>query len=284
MDVWKLRFETFFHYTDLIKELVSKDLKLKYRRSFLGYLWSILNPLLIMIVMTAVFATIQHKNVMTFAPYLLIGRTLFEFTTVSTNQAMQSIRGNQSLIKKVYIPKYVFPFAKCTSATVDCVFSLGALLLVMLVCQTPLSPFMLLFPFVLIQLYIFCLGLGFFLSALIVFFRDIEYIYKAITTAWMYLTPIFYSMTTFTQSSDPTARMIGQVIKHCNPLYCYVTQFRVLFLGNEYLVAANEKGVEIMGEMPSLLFIGVGWAWAVGMFAFGLFIFKKTQDKFILYI
>lgn len=280
MNIWKLRFETFFHYTDLIKELVSKDLKLKYRRSFLGYLWSILNPLLIMTVMTLVFAFMWDEPLSKFAPYLLIGRTLFEFTITATNQAMHSIRGNQSLIKKVYIPKYVFPFAKCSTAVVDCFFSLGALIIVMIVCRTPLSPYMLLFPFVILQVYIFCLGLGFLLSALIVFFRDIEYIYKAITTAWMYLTPIFYKLNRF-DGKGAIAETVAWSIKHLNPLYAYVTQFRNLFLGKEILVS---KDAVIAGCLPGWGIVATGCAWAAGMFIFGLFIFKKTQDKFILYI
>ena len=132
MNVWKLRIETFFHYTDLIKELVSRDLKLKYRRSILGYLWSILNPLLIMIIMTMVFSRMFDRNIENYAVYLLIGRTIFEFVMTATNQAMVSVRTNYALIKKVYIPKYVFPLAKVTSGMVDCVFSLGALLIVMI--------------------------------------------------------------------------------------------------------------------------------------------------------
>ena len=105
MNIWKARFETFFHYTDLMKELVKKDLKLKYRRSFLGYLWSILNPLFIMIIMTIVFSYMFNKNIENFPVYLMCGRTLYEFMSNSSKQAMASIRANSALIKKIYIPK-----------------------------------------------------------------------------------------------------------------------------------------------------------------------------------
>lgn len=262
MNIWKLRIDTFFHYTDLIKELVSRDLKLKYRRSFLGYLWSILNPLLIMIIMTLVFSRTFNRSIKNYAVYLLIGRTLFDFVINATSQAMVSIRTNYALIKKVYIPKYVFPLAKVTSGMVDCVFSLGALLIVMIFTRTPLSPYFLLFPFVILQVYIFSCGLGFFLAQGVVFFRDLQYIYKAVTTAWMYLTPIFYPVEQLSESMQ-------WLVIHVNPLYSYVTQFRILVLDR---------------TLPQPWLILSGCAWAVVMMLFGMITFKRSQDKFILYI
>lgn len=262
MNVWKLRIDTFFHYTDLIKELVSRDLKLKYRRSFLGYLWSILNPLLIMIIMTMVFSRMFNRNIENYAVYLIIGRTLFEFVNTATSQAMMSIRSNYALIKKVYIPKYVFPLAKVTSGMVDCVFSLGALLIVMLFTRTPLSPYFLLFPFVILQVYVFSCGLGFFLAQGVVFFRDLQYIYKAVTTAWMYLTPIFYPI-------EQLPEGLQWLVIHVNPLYSYITQFRTLVLER---------------TLPEPWLIVTGCVWAVVMMIFGIITFKRSQDKFILYI
>ena len=102
--------------------------------------------------------------------------------------------GNASLLKKTYIPKYIFTLSKVTSCLVDFVFSLGALLIVMIVTRSPFHVEMLLLPLIILQIYIYCCGLGFLLAQFHVFFRDIRYIYKAITTAWMYLTPIFYPL------------------------------------------------------------------------------------------
>lgn len=262
MNTWKLRIETFFHYIDLIKELVSRDLKLKYRRSFLGYLWSILNPLLIMLIMTMVFSQMFNRNIENYAVYLIIGRTLFEFVNNSTSQAMVSIRTNYALIKKVYIPKYVFPLAKVTSGMVDCVFSLGALLIVMIFTKTPLSPYFLLFPFVILQVYVFSCGIGFFLAQGVVFFRDLQYIYKAFTTAWMYLTPIFYPV-------EQLPEVLQKIVIYVNPLYSYVTQFRTLVLER---------------TLPEPWMVLAGSAWAVVMLIFGMITFKRSQDRFILYI
>ena len=189
----KYRIKTFLKYQDLVRELVQRDLKLKYRRSFLGYLWSVLNPLLIMIVLTVVFSNIFNKSIENFPVYLFTGRMLYDFLKASTTNAMKSVTGNAALLKKVYIPKYIFTFAKVTSCMVDMVLSMGALLIVMVVTRAPFYWQFLLCPVVILQLYIFCCGLGFLLAELTVFFRDIQYIYNAVLTAWLYLTPIMYS-------------------------------------------------------------------------------------------
>ena len=108
MNIWQERFHVFYQYKDLLGQLVLRDVKLKYRRSVLGYVWSVLNPLLVMMVMTMVFSTMFDNKITNFPVYLITGRTIFEFTTVSTNAAMRSIIGNSSLIKKCYVPKYIF--------------------------------------------------------------------------------------------------------------------------------------------------------------------------------
>jgi lipopolysaccharide transport system permease protein len=260
----KIRIETFVKYSELMKQLVMRDLKLKYRRSFLGYLWSILNPLLIMLVMVIVFSNLFDRNgsIPNYAVYLISGRTIFEFISGSTTDAMRSIIGNASLIKKVYVPKYVFTLAKITSAVVNMVFSMGALLLVMLFTRAPFTWHFILFPVVVLQVYIFSCGLGFFLAQANVFFRDIQYIYKAFTTAWMYATPLFYSV-------DQMHGSVKFVIQYLNPAYYYVEQFRCFVY---------------RGSLPELhVFLG-GWLIAIVAFLIGLFTFKRAQDRFILYI
>ena len=262
MDALKSEIQTFYKYKDLVIQLVSRDLKLKYRRSFLGYVWSVLNPLLIMIVMTIVFSTMFDKHIENFPVYLLTGRTLFEFMTTSTNAAMRSIIANASLIKKTYVPKYIFTFAKVTSCLVDFVLSLGALLIVMIATRAKFTPYFFLFPLVVIQIYIFCMGLGLFLAQANVFFRDMQYIYKAITTAWMYLSAIFYPL-----ASLPL--QLQNFIKTFNQLYYYIQQFRDFI----YEGHMTEPRVFIMGWIIAFVMLGIG-AWT----------FKRSQDRFILYI
>lgn len=262
MSTFRYRINTFFQYKDLIKELVSRDIKLKYRRSFLGYLWSVLNPLLIMIVMTVVFSAMFKRNIENYPVYLLCGRMMYEFMTTSTNEAMRSVTGNASLLKKTYIPKYIFTIAKVTSCLIDFVFSLGALFIVMLATGAKFHWQLVMMPLVILQIYIFCCGLGFLLAQLHVFFRDIQYIYKAITTAWMYLTPIFYPL-------EQLPDVVQLLIKSVNPMYYYVAQFR---------------DIALYGQVPGPRIFWGGWIIAFVMLSIGVWSFKKHKDKFILYI
>ena len=260
--IWKRRVVDLYKYKDLLYELIKRDLKLKYRRSFLGYLWSVLNPLLIMIVMTVVFSTMFQRDISNFPVYLLTGRALFDFLVNSSNQTFRSTTGNSALIKKTYVPKYIFTVSKITSSLIDFVLSLGALLLVMLVTNAKFTPYFFLFPIVIIQIYIFCCGLGLFLAQANVFFRDIQYIYNAVTTAWMYLTPIFYPI-----ESIPSSLQI--FIKTLNPLYYYVAQFRDFVY---------------YGQFPGPRVFWGGWILSFLILILGLYSFKRHQDKFILYV
>lgn len=252
----------FWKYKDLLKQLVMRDIKLKYRRSFLGYVWSVLNPLLIMIVMSIVFSAMFSRNIENFPVYLFCGQLLFNYMNSSTHQAIFSINGNAALLKKTYVPKYIFTMSKITSGLVDLLFSLGALVIVILVTKARVTWYALLFPMVLVQLYLFCLGLGLFLAQANVFFRDIQYIYNAFITAWMYLTPIFYPL-------EALPDKLIWIIKHCNPMYFYVGQFRDLVY---------------YGRFPGPVILTAGCVAAVAMFFIGVWSFNRSKDRFILYI
>lgn len=252
----------FWKYRDLLKLLVSRDIKLKYRRSFLGYVWSVLNPLLIMIVMTMVFSTMFSRNVENFPVYLFCGQLLFNYMNNATHQAIFSITGNAALLKKTYVPKYIFTVAKITSGMVDMIFSLGALGIVMVATGARFSWTILLFPLVILQLYMFCIGLGLFLAQANVFFKDIQYIYNAVTTAWLYLTPIFYPV-------DALPQWLLQCVIHLNPMFFYVEQFRSIIW---------------RGKLPQWEVVVAGVGAAMIMLGIGGRRFLRTKDKFILYI
>lgn len=264
MNLLKYRIKTFFKYSDLMKELVERDLKLKYRRSFLGYLWSVLNPLLTMVVLTVVFSTILNKKIEHFPVYLFTGRMLYDFMKQSTTNAMKSVTGNAALLKKVYMPKYIFTLSKVTSCMVDMVLSMGALIIVMLVTGAPFYWEFLLCPIVIVQLYLFCCGLGFFLAQLSVFFRDVQYIYNAVLTAWLYLTPIMYPVSMLEKS-----KVLVFIVKGLNPLYYYVAQFRDLIY---------------YGRLPGPRIFFGGWLIAFVTLGIGIWSFQRAKDKFILYI
>lgn len=262
MKIWLLRLKDFFHYKDLLKLLVARDIKLKYRRSVLGYLWSVLDPLLTMIVMTIVFSTMFNRNIDNFPVYLFCGQLLFNFMRNSTTQAMYSISNNGALIRKAYVPKYIFTFSKTISGMVDLLFNLVALVIVMLVTGAHFSWSNLLFPFVLLQLFVFCLGVGLFLAQANVFFKDVQHIYNAVMMAWMYLTPIFYPV-------EALPELVRWCITRLNPMYYYVKQFRDIFY---------------VGTLPQAEYVIAGSVAALVMLVFGTGIFLKKQDKFILYI
>ena len=185
MKMFREQTGNFKHYMPLLEQLVIKDIKLKYRRSFLGYLWSVLNPLMIMGIMMLIFSNMFRFDIDNYPVYLIIGQTIFNFVSESTNQAMWSITGNAALMKKTYVPKYIFTLSRITSGFINMLFALGAMLIVFLICRVRFTLNMLFIPAILLQVYVFALGLGLFLAQGTVFFRDIQYIYSAFQTAWM---------------------------------------------------------------------------------------------------
>ncbi len=279
-----------FNYKDLLYQLVSRDIKLKYRRSFLGYVWSVLNPLMIMIIMSIVFTMLFAKKIQLFPIYLMIGRTVFEFIRTATNKALGAITDNASLLKKTYVSKFMFPMSKITASMVDFVFSLGALVLLMI--YYSIVQGRLLFTFwdlgiiiVVVEAYIFAMGLGFLLAALNVFFRDIKYIYHAILTAWVYCSAIFYDLGTINKKGKaqikagetPIALYLANFIQYGNPAYIYIKQFRA-FVWNPIIDKVPGWHVLTMWDFV------LGFGYAFLMLIIGITVFKKTQDKFILYI
>lgn len=262
MNKMKTRLQVLYQYRHLIKQLVIKDIKLKYRRSFLGYVWSVLNPLMVMVVMYLVFSQMFRFNVANYPAYLIIGQTLFTFMTEATNQAIFSITGNGSLLKKIYVPKYIFTLSKVTGSLVNLLFSLGAMVIVFIITKVKFSLAMLFVPVVMMQLYVFSLGLGLFLAEASVFFRDIQYIYSVLTTAWMYLTPIFYPL-------EQLPEFMRKAIKLLNPMYRYIQQFRTIVLEQ---------------SMPGVQEILYGFALAFLFLVIGSWAFIRKQDDFILYI
>ncbi len=277
---WKLtgeRFKKFFRYWDLLVLLVQRDVKMKYRRSFLGYLWSILTPLLSMLVMAIVFTRMFKRSIENYPLYLICGNILFSFMRESTTQAMNSVIGSAALLKKTYVPKYIFTLSKVTSCMVNFLLSLGALLIVMIWTGQPFRWINLLSIVPILELYVFCVGLGLLLAAGTVFFRDIKNIWSVVTLAWMYLTPIFYSLESLTEATEPgvvAMSTLGVAIRRFNPMYMYIQQFRYFIM--QYEIA--------LIETPWSMLMWRGAVYAVLMLIVGVFTFKMTKNKFILYI
>lgn len=257
-----IRLYGLYQYRDLLKQLVVRDVKLKYRRSILGYLWSVLNPLMTMMVLVIVFSNLFRFDIPNFPVYLITGSTLFGFMSEATTMAIASITGNAALLKKTYVPKYVFTLARVTSSLVNMLFSMTAIIIVVLITKVQITPYILLAPLVIAEVYLFSLGLGIFLAAASVFFRDLQYLWGIFITMWMYLTPIFYPITIIPEKYRFWYYWL-------NPMTGYVSQFRDIVLH---------------GQMPHVYSVCAGFMIAFIALLVGAYTFYRSQDNFILYI
>ncbi len=245
----------------ILRSLVSKDFKLKYRRSMLGVLWSVLNPLLMMVVLTAVFSTVFRFNIENFPLYLILGQTLFTFMSDATSSAMSSIIDSAPLIKKIRINKALFPLEKVSFALVNFMVSLVAVVVVMLFFRIAPTINILWLPVLLLTIFMFSLGIGLLLAALSVFFRDVMHLWSVLLTAWTYATPLFYPVEILPDWAVP--------IMNANPMYYYVSFFREIAL---------------YGTAPTFGQLSVCLLCGVGALVIGFAVFKKQEKKFILYV
>lgn len=253
--------QNFLKFRPLLNELVSRDIKIKYRRSVLGVLWTLLNPLLMMIVLSVVFSNLFKFDVENFPLYLLSGQIVFNFYSESTSSAMSSITGNAALIKKVYVPKYLFVFSRIFSSFINLMASYTALILVMIATRSELHWTVILSIVPLLLLVMFSLGVGMILSAITVKFRDIMHLYSVFLTALTYLTPVIY----------PMSILPGWLYKivMLNPLTNILMMFRDVMLNNRIFSISQ-------------LFVGVVETAIV--IVLGFYVFYKNQDQFILNI
>ena len=244
-----------------ITSLVSRDFKLKYRRSALGVLWSVLNPLLMMIVLSVVFSTFFKFSIENYPLYVILGNVMFALMADSTSGAMSSIIDSSSLIKKIRIEKLIFPLEKVLFQLVNFCISLIAVAAVMIFFQVMPHVSLLALPLLLLYVVMFSAGVGMALSALSVFFRDMCHLWGVVVTAWTYATPLFYPVEILPEWA--------MSIMQYNHMYHYVSYFRDLILNGT-----------VPGLQENLLCLGM----AVVAFVIGLLIFKKTEKKFILYV
>ncbi len=250
-------------FMPLLKNLVSKDFKLKYRRSVLGVAWSVLNPLFTMLVITTVFGRLLKIQIDNFASYYIVGYAIWNFFAEATSNSLGSILSSAALIKKVYIPKYIFPIEKCLFSLVNFLFTLIAVVIVML-CQGVVPGInALFFPIPVICCFVFICGISLFLSAATVFFRDIQHLYGVLLTVLMYLTPIIYPLELIEGEA-----LVSRIV-HLNPMTHYVEYFRHLVMYNSFPVW--EENIWCIGAALVSLF-------------FGALVFKSAQRKFILHI
>lgn len=251
----------FRKFQPLLAELVTRDIKIKYRKSVLGVLWTLLNPLMMMIVLSVVFSHLFRFGVANYPVYILSGQVIYNFFSESTSSAMSSIVNNAPLIKKVYIPKYLFTFSRIASSTINIMASFSALILVMIFTRTELHYTMFLAIIPIMFLVIFSAGVGLILATVTVKFRDVIHLYGVLLTALTYLSPVIYPMT-YLESIPMVYRVVS-----VNPITVFMTMFRNLVMYN---------------TIPSLMTFVVAFLVAGVVFVIGLVVFYRQQDKFIL--
>jgi lipopolysaccharide transport system permease protein len=216
-----------------------------------------------MIVLSIVFSNLFARGTQHFPIYVLIGSVLFSYMSESTTRSLYSVIGNTGLLKKIYVPKYIFTLATVTSELIIFLFSLGALIIMIVVTRAPVSWrfFFVLIP--IIEVYVFCVGVGLFLAQAAVFFRDIRHIWVVIITAWNFLSAIFYP-------ADILPDYLYRIISRFNPMYFYITMFRNFTIGSS---GSGSLDLALRGAVAAGLMLVVG-----------IVSFSYTKNKFILYI
>lgn len=250
-----------YKYKFLLKQLVARDFKTKYKRSLLGMAWSLLNPLLTMSVQYVVFSSLFKSTTANYPIYLLTGIVFFNFFSEAVSMGMMSITQNAALIKKVYMPKYIYPFARILSSLINLVLALIPLMILLIVTKTPIRPAALLLIYDIVCLFLFVFGVILILSTAMTFFQDTQFLWGVISMMWQFLTPIFYNEAIIPE------RFLG--IYRLNPMYQYISFARICL-------------IEGISPPPTTYIYCL--LFSVITLSLGVAIFKKYQDKFILYL
>ncbi|MBO4415138.1 MAG: ABC transporter permease [Lachnospiraceae bacterium] len=260
----KVFFMNLHKYRYLLFELIKKDIKLKYRNSVLGILWTLLEPLLTMIVLTLVFSNMFGKGEDNFPVYILCGRLMYSFFSNGTKTALKSIRKHGAMISKVYIPKYMYPMASIISSYIIFLISMIVLVGVAIFQKMHLTVYIFQAAIPLLLIAIMTMGVGLILSTFDVFFRDLEYLWTVALMLIMYTCAIFYKV-------DNLKTQVNAWIFKVNPLYSLIVLFRDAVFGRS-----------IMAEDSYHLYFAIAFSFA--SFLLGILVFWRKQDKFILYV
>ncbi len=243
-------------YFFVLKELIGREIKRKYARSYLGILWSVLNPLLSMAVLSLIFSYIFSRSIENFPIYYLTGYVLWLLFAEATRSAMTVLVDNKQLLIKVRMPKQVLTLSRIFTALANFLYSLIAFALMLAVFRMVPSIHIVAFPVIVALMMLFCIGVGYILSIVYVFFGDVKHLYSVILTLWMYMSALFYPV-------DILPEYVQRII-NINPIYSYVESARECIMYHHF---------------PS----GMMWlemaAWGFGIFLLGLYVFRKNENK-----
>jgi len=244
-------------YRELVYQFVSRSIKTRYKRSVLGVFWTLLNPLLTMIVLTIIFSQVFRFSVDNYPIYVLCGLVIWNFYSNATSGAMSDMLWSGSLLGRIYIPKSVFAVSAIGTGLINLLISLIPVFIIALVLRVQITPAILVMPFSVFLLAIFSLGFGLTISTAAVFFGDMEPVYNVLLMIWFYATPIIYPI-------DVIPEQFQWLIRF-NPLFYFLTIFREPLYN---------------GTVPDLSFWVISSLLALGMLVIGAYTFTSRTNEY----
>jgi ABC-2 type transport system permease protein len=248
-------------YKELLKNLIIRDIKIRYKRSALGFVWVMLDSFLMIVILYAVFSGLFWNRVDHYAAYIMCGVIIWKLFSQSTQTASIAFIHNRNIINKIYLPKSIFPISIVSSAFVHFLFSLVPLLFILIITKTALSNNVIFLPFVIGLIFIFSIGVSITISTLNVFFQDIKYIFDVVLLVAMYASAIFY----------PVSIVTGKFlfVLSINPVFHYIMLFRACLYDD---------------TIPKTNHFLMGAAFAVASFSIGWMIYNKYKNRIIFYL
>lgn len=247
-----------YNYRQMMYNLVKKDLRTRYKGSFLGFLWTFINPLLQLLVYTIVFSSIMEVNIENFSIYVFTGLIPWMFFATSIQLGATGIIANKDLVKKIYFPRLIIPISIVNASFMNMLFSMVIVFIALLFSGIGINQYILFLPIIMVLEYLLVLGMVFIFSALNVYFRDLEHILGIITMAWFYLTPIVYNTDMIPQE------YLG--LFFFNPMTNIVIAYRDILYYN---------------KIPNFSTLGSIFIWSIVVIVIGYVVFQKLQKNFV---
>lgn len=274
-----VRLEELWRFRHLVGNLVVRDLKVRYKNSVLGFLWSLASPLLMMLVFWFIFGAMWPNPTADFHVFILIGVLSWNWFGVSMNGGIQSIVGNAALINKVYFPREILPLSIVLSELVNFLFAVPVLLVVILASGIPLTAYALWMPAIIMVQMIFTLGVVLVLCTANVYYRDVSMIMEVLLLAWFFLSPVFYDYAIFEGRTLEVAGLslpVARLAYILNPMGTLIANYRTVLYGS---VDSTMAYTGPPGP-PDLYFLVRTLATALAMLAFGYWLFARHSGRF----
>jgi ABC-2 type transport system permease protein len=253
-----------FSYRELLISLTKKELKVKYRGSALGFFWSLLNPILTMLVYSFVFSIVLRAGIQEFGIFLICALLPFNFLSNSVNYGTGSIISNSNLVNKIYFPREILPLSIVFSNLVNFLFELVALFIVLAFMGYKFYLFLYILPVLIFIQFFLVVGMTLLVSALNVFFRDLQHLITIVMMVWFFGTPIIYPLSMVPERFQP-------FIKFINPMTIYVTYYRNIFYYTKF-----HEGAGFPSVLETIAALGI----SLLIFFIGYFVFKKLEYRF----